>query len=153
MNDGNHIKIHADTDGKDVAWIWENDLFRMFVDDVEWFENQAAAAEIKRLKEDAANNEGVMVALHEGYYEANQRIEEYEYEVKCLIEENEKLIHKNHYITDEQIDAAWSEDDVEYALKELGIKRCPNDVEAHYAENVDGEGQCSTCNGHEWVKK
>ncbi len=87
--------------------------------------------EIERLQEDAIHNEGVMVALREGYTEAKERIEELE---DCIGAFSFAACPKHHY-TDEQIVAAvkmankplWNEAErilIWGTLNKLNIFRC-----------------------------
>ena len=60
--------------------------------------------QIVKLKEDATNNEGVMVALREGYTEAKERIEELEKERKVAEDLIERSQDKGfHIYTNDQI--------------------------------------------------
>ena len=118
----------------------------------------AQAKQIVKLEEEATNNEGVMVALREGYTNAMQRIEELEKERKAAEDLIERSQDKGfHIYTNDQINAAVEitnkilgsvNDDFDALdaaweiLNELGIERCENNL----FQGTDHHG-CSNCNG------
>lgn len=134
-----------------------------------------AAGEIERLKDEAVHNEGVMVALKEGYQQALDRIAELEGTVEYIELDGggDPSACVVHIITDEQIDAAVevaehyrlseiyqhrnAAEKIWEALNKLGIKRCEGCDHGYVNEgDPDTENvgdRCPDCNGHGWVRK
>jgi predicted nuclease with TOPRIM domain len=127
--------------------------------------NEGLRERVKELKTDAIHNEGVMVALKEGYTEARARVEELEKDGEELGKCFENLLRsKGHHVTPKMIDAAvafaenhkqehhshW--DSIWEALNYLHIFRCDH----LKASQINGElvepcPDCAKFTGHGWI--
>ena len=91
------------------------------------------------------------------------RVEELEADVRkeWLIgydEAHTEIEKKGHYVTNEQINAAWAlidkyKDDfyIVAALAELGIVRCKGCLGSVVDDPVHKRSSCPDCNGHGWT--